>query len=133
MNVLETEWWTIGIPPEWWADQEDDSILVGDRDDVGCIEISTLHKEKGAFTDVEVRTLAQENSESDWSWDKSTLGPFAGVSTHYREEEDAVREWYVAADGVLLFVTYSCDVENEGLDEAAVDEILSTLALVEQP
>ena len=34
MNVLETEWWTVAIPPEWWADSEEDSILVGDRDDV---------------------------------------------------------------------------------------------------
>ncbi len=42
MNVLETEWWTLALPPEWWADSEEDSILVGDRDDVGCIEISTV-------------------------------------------------------------------------------------------
>ena len=33
MNVLETEWWTLAIPPEWWADSEEDSILVGDRDE----------------------------------------------------------------------------------------------------
>ena len=31
MNVLETEWWTMAIPPEWWADTQEDSILVGDR------------------------------------------------------------------------------------------------------
>lgn len=132
MNVLETEWWTIGVPPEWWADQEDDSILVGDRDDVGCIEISTLHKDEGAFTDAEVQAMARDNGESDWSWEKIALGPFAGVSTHYLEEEDAVREWYLAAGGVLLFVTYSCDADNAGLDDAAVDEILATLTPVEQ-
>ena len=40
MNVLETEWWSLALPPEWWADSEEDSILIGDRDDVGCIEIS---------------------------------------------------------------------------------------------
>ena len=28
MNMLETEWWTMAIPPEWWADSEEDSIVV---------------------------------------------------------------------------------------------------------
>ena len=40
---------TVAVPPEWWAEAEDDSILVGDRDGVGCIEISTLHKDIGEF------------------------------------------------------------------------------------
>ena len=44
MNILETEWWSLALPPEWWADTEEDSILVGDRDEVGCIEIFTLHR-----------------------------------------------------------------------------------------
>ena len=58
MNVLETEWWSLAIPPEWWADSEEDSILVGDRDDVGCIEISTLHKEEGQFDQQMLRDIA---------------------------------------------------------------------------
>ena len=64
MNVLETEWWTLALPPEWWADSEEDSILVGDRDDVGCIEISTLHKEEGDFDRDSVTAIAQARSRS---------------------------------------------------------------------
>jgi len=30
---------------------------------------------------------------------------------------------------LLLFITYSCDEENGGMDDAAVDEILDTLML----
>ena len=41
-----------------------------------------------------------------------------------------MREWYVAIGSVLLFITYSCDAENRGLDDAAVDEILQTLVAV---
>ena len=128
MNVLETEWWTLGVPPEWWAEREEDSIVIGDRDDVGSIEISTLRREEGAFDDEEVLAIARENGESGWQWLACEAGDFTGVSTQYEEDGDAVREWYLAAGPLLLFVTYCCDVENRGLDDAAVDEILNTLA-----
>jgi hypothetical protein len=131
MNVLETEWWTMALPPEWWADSEDDSILVGDRDDVGCIEISTLHKEQGEFDAQMVRDIAQAESEQPLEWRPVTLGDFAGVRSSYVEEDTAVREWYVARGSLLLFITYSCDEENRGMDDAAVDELLDTLMVLD--
>ncbi len=132
MNVLETEWWTMALPPEWWADSEEDSILVGDRDDVGCIEISTLHKEQGSFSPDEVRAIAQEESVQETAWNKVTLGEFAGVVGQFVEEDAAIREWYVSLGPLLLFITYSCEAENRGMDDAAVDELLDTLALAQR-
>ncbi len=130
MNVLETEWWSMAIPPEWWADSEEDSILVGDRDDVGCIEISTLHKEAGEFDAQTVTDIALSESEQPLDWQQVTLGDFAGVSSRYIEEGTAVREWYVCNGALLLFITYSCDEDNRGMDDAAVDELLDTLMVV---
>jgi hypothetical protein len=132
MNVLETEWWTMAVPPEWWADSEEDSILVGDRDDVGCIEISTLHKDEGEFDAQTVRDIAQAESEQLLEWREVSLGDFAGVSSRYIEEDTGVREWYVANGALLLFITYSCDEDNDGMDDAAVDELLDTLMLLEE-
>lgn len=129
MNVVETQWWTLALPPEWWADSEEDGILVGDRDDVGCIEISTLHKEKGDFDSDTVMAIAQEDSEQALEWQPAVLGEFSGVSSRYVEEEASIREWYVSNGSMLLFITYSCKEENRGMDDAAVDEILDTLML----
>lgn len=130
MNVLETEWWTMAIPPEWWADSEEDSILVGDRDDVGCIEISTLHKEEGSFDPQSLRDIAESESEQSLAWQSVTLGDFSGLVADYVDEGDAVREWYLSNDAMLLFITYSCDEENQGMDDAAVDQLLDTLMLL---
>jgi hypothetical protein len=130
MNVLETEWWTVGVPPEWWADRDEDSIVIGDRDDVGSIEISTLCKDDGDFTAQEVAAIARDNGDAGWQWRPGSAGDFSGVCCEYEEEGDAVREWYLAAGPVLLFITYSCDLDNRGLDDAAVEEILATLAPV---
>lgn len=130
MNVVETEWWTMALPPEWWADSEEDSILVGDRDGVGCIEISTLHKEQGEFDLAEIRELARAQSDPAQDWRKVTLGDFEGVASRFVEEDAAIREWYVMNGAMLLFITYSCDEDNGGMDDAAVDELLDTLLLV---
>ncbi len=131
MNVLETQWWTMAVPPEWWADSEEDSILVGDRDDVGCIEISTLHKDEGEFDRQALTDIAAAESEHSQDWRQVTLGEFSGLTSHYTEEGAAIREWYVASGSMLLFITYSCDDENAGMDDAAVDELLDTLMRVE--
>ncbi|MFT4613553.1 MAG: hypothetical protein ACI9NT_000694 [Bacteroidia bacterium] len=127
MNVLETEWWSMALPPEWWAEAEGDSILVGDRDDVGCIEISILRKNDGVFTGAEIEAIARDASDSVQIWRESAPGEFSGLASDYVEEDVAIREWYVAADATLLFMTYSCDLENKGMDDAAVDELLDTL------
>jgi len=129
MNVLETEWWTMALPPEWWADSEEDSILVGDHDDVGCIEVSTLHKDAGVFDFESVQEIAQSESEHPLDWQKVSLGDFRGVQSRYVEEGAAVREWYVFNGAMLLFITYSCDEENRGMDDAAVNELLDTLMI----
>jgi len=129
MNILQTEWWSIGIPTEWWAEQEEELVVIGDRDDVGCIEITTLQKETGEFSAAEVATIAADNGESAWEWQDLESGDFSGCTTSYSEEDSQVREWYLAAGPVLLFITYSCELENGGMDDAPVDEILQTLSL----
>ena len=129
MNVLETEWWTMVVPPEWWAESEEDSILVGDQDDVGCIEISTLHKKSGEFDAATVLEIAKAESEEPVDWSEVQLGDFSGVRAEFVAETAAIREWYVFDGSMMLFITYSCEEENAGMDDAAVDELLDTLLL----
>ena len=50
-----------------------------------------------------------------------------GDAGDYTVEDAAIREWYVADGAMLLFITYSCDLDNRGMDDAAVDELLDTL------
>jgi len=127
VNVLETEWWTLALPPEWWAEAEGETILIGDRDEVGVIEISSLHKEAGEFHAADIQQMTDDLSPDGVSWSKVDLGDFRGLRCRYQEEDAALREWCVACDGLALFITYSCDTENAGMDDAAVDELLDTL------
>ena len=130
MNILETEWWSMALPPEWWAESEEESILVGDRDDVGCLEFTSLHRESGEFEPAEVLAIAEAESEQKLTWKPLSRGDFQGVASSFVEEGVAIREWYLANGALLLFITYSCDEDNSGMDDAAVNEILDTLMVV---
>lgn len=129
LNVLQTEFWSIVVPPEWWAEREEDSIVIGDQDEVGTIEISTLVRDAGTFDESEVASIAADNAEQDYQFVPAQAGQFRGVCAQWQDKESAVREWYLAAGEILLFVTYCCDLDNAGMDDAAVDEILDTLEL----
>ena len=129
MNTLETEWWTLALPPEWWAEAEGETVLIGDRDGVGCIEISTLCKERGEFDAATIATLAREGADATLDWEATTFGEFSGLGSALTEDDSAIRQWYVASGPLLLFITYSCEAQHRGLDDAAVDELLDTLLL----
>lgn len=127
MNILQTQWWEMDLPDEWRAEEDDDLILISDVDDVGEIAISTLAKEDGV---VDEQELAQFSAEVEQAYGKGktlTIGDWRGVYFQFNEDSDAVREWYLYQDNLLVLITYSCDLENAGMDDAVVDEIVATL------
>ncbi len=133
MNILETEHWCLLLPPEWWAEQEDDIVRIADNDEVGEIEVTTLCKSDGDVDAGELKLMAREESPEVRDWSQVSLGAFAGVSGDFSEDDAHIREWYVAAGPVLLYITYVCDLENAGMDDGAVEELLSTLVLGDSP
>ena len=129
LNVLETDWWTIGVPPQWWAEYDDDIVAIGDEDEVGAIEISTLQRESASDEVLNIEALVAAESPEVSSWEPVQCGEFKGLHGTLVEDSTALREWYLEGPGLLLYVTYACEQENAGMDDAAVDEILDTLQL----
>jgi hypothetical protein len=129
LSVLETDWWTIVVPPHWWAEHDDEGVVaIGDEDGVGAIEISTLQRDGEAGAEaLDLAALAAEESPEVVAWEPAQCGEFSGLRGQFSEEGTALREWYLQAGALLLYVTYACEQENAGMDDAAVDEILDTL------
>lgn len=123
MRVLEAGDWSLLLPEEWFAERDDEGIIIGDRDGIGCLEISELRHEGGALN----AAVLEQFREPRQPWDVVTCGSFEGRSSSLVEDDTAIREWYLFVDDLLLFVTYSCSLNNRGMDDAAVDDILSTL------
>lgn len=129
MNILETDHWCLMLPTEWQAESEDDIVRIVDQDEVGEIEITTLHKQSGKVLATEIQVMAREESPEVPQWEEVDAGAFSGVSGRYMEDGAAVREWYLGSDSLLLYVTYVCDEDDTGLDDASVDELLGTLVV----
>ena len=128
MRSVETDWWVLDLPDEWEAEQDEETIVIGDEDGVGAVEISTLrkHEDDGA---VDLKHLAGELIPAPQPGRPVQLAGLEALYFQYREEGEAVREWLVDGGGLLLLISYSCAVENAGLDDGVVDDILDTLQL----
>lgn len=127
MNIVETEFWCLMLPPEWIAEQEEDVIYIYDEDEIGELTITTLIREESADASSEPEELARSESPEVGEWQPVQLGAFSGVTGGFEEDEASVREWYVSFGHALLYLTYICDRGDVGMDDAAVDEILDTL------
>lgn len=123
MKVLEAGDWSLILPDEWAAQRDEGRVFIGDRDGVGSLEITPLHKPAGVFKAADIAAIADPAQ----TWSATRCGNFHGRAAAFEERGEALREWYLMAGELLLFVTYSCAVAHRGLDDAAVDEMLDTL------
>ncbi|MEC8158631.1 MAG: hypothetical protein VX095_05160 [Pseudomonadota bacterium] len=129
MNILETDHWCMMLPEEWHAENDDDVIRIVDQDDVGEIKITTLHKQSGRVNTSDVTAMASAESPEITKWHQTRAGEFEGVTSVYCEDDASVREWYLGSESLVLYITYVCAREDEGLDDASVDELLGTLVV----
>lgn len=127
MRAIESQWWILELPEEWQAQQEDDAIVIGDLDGVGEIVISTLQKQVGDVSDSELRDYTRDLTQSAGAGKPIEVADTRGYYFSFQDDDEALREWYLRSGDLLLLVTYCCDIENAGMDDGAVDEILSTL------
>jgi hypothetical protein len=126
MHTVETDWWLLDLPEEWQAEQDDETIVITDEDGVGVLEITSLEPEEGDQR-VDLQELAKQLVPEGLAGSAARLGDFDGLYFQYQEEGDAVREWVLQCDNRVLLVSYSCDLDDAGMDDSFVDEVLDTL------
>jgi hypothetical protein len=127
VNIVETDFWCLMLPPEWSAEEEEGSVLITDQDGIGELAITTLVREPDGAPETSLLDIAQSESPEVSSWAAATFGDFSGVTGGFTEEGAVLQEWYLSHRVALLYCTYACDIEDAGMDMPAVEEILGTL------
>ena len=127
MKIIETEYWCLMLPPEWSAEQSEDVVVITDQDGIGELAVTTLIQDNASAAEASAAKVAEGESPEVADWTTVQVGPFAGVAGSFKEDALVIREWYLTYRSALLYVTYACDIEDDGLDTGAVEEILGTL------
>ena len=127
MNIVETDYWCLMLPSEWSAEQEDGIVLITDQDGIGELAITTLVGESGDTDGSKIVEIANEESPEVREWSAVKMGAFSGVTGQFIAEGAVLNEWYLGRGAALLYCTYTCDVEDDGLDIAPVEDILGSL------
>ena len=127
MSLLQTDSWTIELPEEWQATAEEEMVQIEDRDGVSSIEISCLVREDAVVDDADLAEFSAELVEAGMRPRSVRVGDWSGLLFEHAEDEYHWREWFLRLDYHFVYVGYHCLLAHAGMDDAAVDEILSTL------
>ncbi len=130
MPVVNTDWWCMQIPDEWFAEYEEDVVTIMDCDEIGVLDISTLLKEGGEVNKEDIAELYEDLLEQKLIPQETEVAGCGAKYFEYEEDGLAWREWYINANNKILFVTYHTEEDNKGMDDSVVDEILETIVFL---
>lgn len=132
MSLVQTEWWCLELPDEWSAEMEDDCVTISDYDGVSEIDITVVRKEDGDVDQDDLKQFAEDLIADGLEGEAVSAGLASGLLFSYDDEDGAWREWYLGCDSLLIYITYNTEMKHKGLDDAMVDDILSTLVVLEE-
>jgi hypothetical protein len=128
-TALDAGLWRTTLPDGWTAEEDDESLLVFHPDGPGTLQFTCSEMDDGLVDEDDLRYFAEELFAEGREPARVRIGPLAGLKFEYDDAETAewVVEWYLAADDLFFFVTYSCPRVARGAEDAAVDAILHAL------
>ena len=130
MSIVQTEWWCIELPDEWTAKMDDYSVTITDCDRVSEIDITVIRKQSDQVNEGDLDEFAEDLRAQGFTGEKIALNDAQGLLFQYDDEDGAWREWYLAAESLMIYITHNTAIEDKGLDNVVVDDILSTLVTI---
>ncbi len=126
MKKYVSEHWQLDLPDSWETEMVDDSDAFYDPQSNGTLLFSTV-QEVQAITDEYLAELAEEHIEAGAEFYDVEFGPFSGVTCCYEVDNEYGCEWYLKSGNVMLFITYNCPLDEEGIEDDVIEIILETL------
>tara|TARA_B100000767_G_scaffold274412_1_gene307321 strand:+ start:4940 stop:5356 length:417 start_codon:yes stop_codon:yes gene_type:complete len=127
MSIVQTQWWCLELPDEWTAEMDDDSVTITDCDSVSEVDITVIRKPQGQVSVADLNGFAEHLIDQGHASTAISLASAQGLLFQYDDDDGAWREWYLAAESLMIYITHNTEIVDKGLDNAVVDDILSTL------
>lgn len=127
MKLIETRCWSLPIGDEWQYEIDGDTVIISDADGVGSLELTVLEVEGDASDPGALDGLAAELVPGAEHPTPVQCGDWRGNYVSHVEDGAACRDWVLGCRQWVLLVSYTCALENRGMDDAAVDQMLAEL------
>ena len=129
MQIVQTDGWCLQIPEEWSAEVEDDVVIIFDCDGVSEINITLVKKSEGNVKPEDLKGFCSHLIKNN-NYESIDFDFASGFYFNYIDDEGAWREWYLSHESSIIYITHFSENDNVGLDDAIVDEIISTMVLL---
>jgi len=127
LEKYTAEFWQVDLPVGWQVEEEDEAVSFFHPDSSGTMTLSTI-KEQEDIADEYIEDLAAEHLDAGAELFDVEFDSFTGVTCCYDDDQEYWCEWYLRSGPVLLFITYSCPLEEEGAEEDVIESILESLS-----
>ena len=126
-ETYESSWWSIELPTDWCAEQDESCVSFTAGKGAGALQISAYKHEGAIVSSDDMRDFAKDELRNDSITENVLYGDFKGIEISYFEADSFWRKLWLRSGAVLLYVTYNCASEKYGVEGETVTRILSSL------
>ncbi|MBI2919483.1 MAG: hypothetical protein HYY18_00195 [Planctomycetes bacterium] len=119
--------WSLLVPDGWHARHDKECATLVADDEIGALQLSAAFKDSDVLA-ADLREFAAEHLDAGATAKPTQAGEFVGFELAFNRKDRYWRQWYLRNHRQMLFVTYTCGLEFRGVEDAAVQDILATLA-----
>jgi hypothetical protein len=128
-NRFFSPWWSVELPDNWSGSRDDTCATFLADPPVGALQISAASKGTDFVTDDDLKDFAQEYIDAGTKLGRATYGSFSGFYLRYSEGAIYWKHWWLRSRNIIVYATYNTALETKGVEDEAIERILSTLRL----
>ena len=102
MNIVETDYWCLMLPPEWSAEEEEGSVLITDQDGIGELAITTLVREPDDGPDTSLQRSLRRSRR------RSAVGPLQHLVISRASRGSSPRRGRYCRSGISATASRCC-------------------------
>jgi hypothetical protein len=122
-----SDWWAIRLEPGWFSAKDDECISFWHEDGIGALQIGAYRYDDESIPETALAEFMQNQIPDGIAQEKTQSGEFSGVQVNYIEEGNFWRKLWVTKSSLLVFITYSCDAEDQTIERVSIERMLGSL------
>ena len=121
--------WSIETHPSWRVEDDPECLTLTKSDETGAFQLSSVMKEAGSITQLEVKQFASEETDLMGVPSPVKFTHFLGFEVSYSEKGIHWHRYWLANSNILVFATYNGSSANWDSEKQEVIQMLNTIDL----